>query len=170
MHTQGTRREIGPAAAVSDAAGALRRRTARRRRACRERAALLAVRTEQGAVPLADQHAGRGGFLLLRQPAARRHALLPRPHPPRLPAGLASARCARVEHGPEKWVPVFPRNKREAFARTPCSKRNVSRSASRPRRQSSGRTPPHRRAPASAARARRVYAHRRRPGSATSRP
>jgi hypothetical protein len=26
-----------------------------------------------------------------------------------------------LEHDPEKWVPVFPRDKREAFARRSCS-------------------------------------------------
>jgi hypothetical protein len=26
-----------------------------------------------------------------------------------------------LEHDPEKWIPVFPRDKREAFARRSCS-------------------------------------------------
>ncbi len=29
--------------------------------------------------------------------------------------------CAILEHDPEKWEPVFPRDKREAFARRSCS-------------------------------------------------
>jgi hypothetical protein len=26
-----------------------------------------------------------------------------------------------IEHDPEKWIPVFPRDKRKAFARRSCS-------------------------------------------------
>ena len=40
-------------------------------------------------MPLADQHARSGGFLLLRQHAGRRPALLPGPYPPRLSPQLA---------------------------------------------------------------------------------
>jgi hypothetical protein len=29
--------------------------------------------------------------------------------------------AAELEHDPEKWEPVFPRDKREAFARRSCS-------------------------------------------------
>jgi hypothetical protein len=29
-----------------------------------------------------------------------------------------------VEHDPEKWIPVFPRDKREAFARRSCSNKD----------------------------------------------
>src|SRR6476646_80407 len=32
-----------------------------------------------------------------------------------------------MEHDPEKWVPVFPRDKREAFARRSCSKKKIER-------------------------------------------
>jgi hypothetical protein len=32
-----------------------------------------------------------------------------------------------LEHDPEKWVPVFPRDKREAFARRSCSNKNIER-------------------------------------------
>ena len=30
-----------------------------------------------------------------------------------------------LEHDPEKWKPVFPRDKREAFARRSCSNRKI---------------------------------------------
>jgi len=30
-----------------------------------------------------------------------------------------------IEHDPEKWVPVFPRDKREAFARRSCSNKKI---------------------------------------------
>jgi len=30
-----------------------------------------------------------------------------------------------LEHDPEKWVPVFPRDKREAFARRSCSNKKI---------------------------------------------
>src|SRR5713101_4896768 len=33
----------------------------------------------------------------------------------------------RQEHDPEKWVPVFPRDKREAFARRSCSNKKIER-------------------------------------------
>ena len=32
-----------------------------------------------------------------------------------------------AEHDPEKWVPVFPRDKREAFARRSCSNKKIER-------------------------------------------
>src|SRR6266699_5387462 len=32
-----------------------------------------------------------------------------------------------LEHDPEKWVPVFPRDKREAFARRSCSNNKLER-------------------------------------------
>src|SRR6202011_1862418 len=32
-----------------------------------------------------------------------------------------------LEHDPEKWIPVFPRDKREAFARRSCSNRKIER-------------------------------------------
>src|SRR6266851_10204662 len=32
-----------------------------------------------------------------------------------------------LEHDPEKWVPVFPRDKREAFARRSCSNKKIER-------------------------------------------
>src|SRR5260370_30249890 len=32
-----------------------------------------------------------------------------------------------VNHDPEKWVPVFPRDKREAFARRSCSNKKIER-------------------------------------------
>jgi hypothetical protein len=31
-----------------------------------------------------------------------------------------------LEHDPEKWKPVFPRDKREAFARRSCSNKKIS--------------------------------------------
>src|SRR6266850_928372 len=34
---------------------------------------------------------------------------------------------ARLEHDPEKWAPVFPRDKREAFARRSCSNKKIER-------------------------------------------
>jgi hypothetical protein len=37
------------------------------------------------------------------------------------------ARNDRREHDPEKWVPVFPRDKREAFARRSCSNKKIER-------------------------------------------
>src|SRR3981081_850455 len=33
----------------------------------------------------------------------------------------------RLEHDPEKWKPVFPRDKREALARRSCSTKNEAR-------------------------------------------
>jgi len=30
-----------------------------------------------------------------------------------------------LEHDPEKWKPVFPRDKREAFARRSCSNKEM---------------------------------------------
>src|SRR5579862_857527 len=40
-----------------------------------------------------------------------------------------SATTARAitEHDPEKWIPVFPRDKREAFARRSCSIKQMRR-------------------------------------------
>jgi len=32
-----------------------------------------------------------------------------------------------LKHDPEKWVPVFPRDKREAFARRSCSNKKIER-------------------------------------------
>src|SRR4051794_20797403 len=32
---------------------------------------------------------------------------------------------ATLEHDPEKWAPVFPRDKREAFARRSCSNKKT---------------------------------------------
>jgi hypothetical protein len=32
-----------------------------------------------------------------------------------------------LEHDPEKWEPVFPRDKREAFARRSCSNKKKER-------------------------------------------
>src|SRR5713226_1475511 len=32
-----------------------------------------------------------------------------------------------LEHDPEKWLPVFPRDKREAFARRSCSNKKIER-------------------------------------------
>ncbi len=34
---------------------------------------------------------------------------------------------AELEHDPEKWTPVFPRDKREAFARRPCLNNKIER-------------------------------------------
>jgi hypothetical protein len=36
-----------------------------------------------------------------------------------------SAGGSGIEHDPEKWEPVFPRDKREAFARRSCSKKEM---------------------------------------------
>ena len=36
-------------------------------------------------------------------------------------------RLTPPEHDPEKWVPVFPRDKREAFARRSCSNKKMKR-------------------------------------------
>jgi hypothetical protein len=33
--------------------------------------------------------------------------------------------AALLEHDPEKWEPVFPRDKREAFARRSCSNKKM---------------------------------------------
>jgi len=60
---------------------------------------LLTVRVERSEMPLADQHPRACGFLLLRQHAARRPALLRGPHKARLPAGLPPARRAKVRLG-----------------------------------------------------------------------
>ena len=43
----------------------------------------------------------------------------------RFRSGLVAA--VVVEHDPEKWAPVFPRDKREAFARRSCSNRKIER-------------------------------------------
>jgi hypothetical protein len=32
-----------------------------------------------------------------------------------------------LEHDPEKWTPVFPRDKRKAFARRSCSNNKIER-------------------------------------------
>ena len=88
--------EIHSQAAVSDPAGRLRKRAAAPGGADRKRTPLLAVRTQRQTVPLADQHARRRGFLLLRQHAGGRHALLLGPPPPRLSSGLAPARCEGI--------------------------------------------------------------------------
>src|SRR5712664_2168213 len=45
-----------------------------------------------------------------------------------------------LEHDPEKWVPVFPRDKREAFARRSCSNKKIGRD-DEPRADSEPRTP-----------------------------
>src|SRR5882762_2589826 len=37
------------------------------------------------------------------------------------------SRTGDLEHDPEKWVPVFPRDKREAFARRSCSNKKIER-------------------------------------------
>ena len=34
---------------------------------------------------------------------------------------MGAVAASRLEHDPEKWEPVFPRDKREAFARRSCS-------------------------------------------------
>src|SRR5882757_9508613 len=40
----------------------------------------------------------------------------------------ATCSCGRaLEHDPEKWIPVFPRDKREAFARRSCSNKKIER-------------------------------------------
>jgi hypothetical protein len=38
-----------------------------------------------------------------------------------------AAREWPLEHDPEKWTPVFPRDKREAFARRSCSNKKIER-------------------------------------------
>ena len=86
---QATRRAIGPRLQYHILRAVYDGRTADRRCADRQRAALLAVRTQRAAMPLADQYARRRGFLLLRQHAARRPALLLRAYPPRLQVGLS---------------------------------------------------------------------------------
>jgi hypothetical protein len=42
-------------------------------------------------------------------------------------AAMAAKRNRLVEHDPEKWIPVFPRDKREAFARRSCSNKELER-------------------------------------------
>jgi hypothetical protein len=42
---------------------------------------------------------------------------------PKMPRALR----LRLEHDAEKWVPVFPRDKREAFARRSCSNKKIER-------------------------------------------
>jgi hypothetical protein len=39
----------------------------------------------------------------------------------------AANRGGLLEHDPEQWVPVFPRDKREAFARRSCSNKKMER-------------------------------------------
>ena len=41
-------------------------------------------------------------------------------------AGVAGGRDT-LEHDPDKWVPIFPRDKREAFARRSCSNKKIER-------------------------------------------
>jgi hypothetical protein len=36
-------------------------------------------------------------------------------------------RAGTLEHNPEEWVPVLPRDKREAFARRSCSNKMIER-------------------------------------------
>jgi hypothetical protein len=44
------------------------------------------------------------------------------------PLKIAQPEPARfLEHDPEKWKPVFPRDKREAFARRSCSNNKLER-------------------------------------------
>ena len=46
---------------------------------------------------------------------------------PRYPSPGAVSAGKRLEHDPEKWVPVFPLDKREAFARRSCSNKKIER-------------------------------------------
>jgi hypothetical protein len=41
--------------------------------------------------------------------------------------GKSAKRVFALEHDPEKWEPVFPRDKREAFARRSCSNKKIER-------------------------------------------
>src|ERR1700730_13689632 len=60
-------------------------------------------------MPLANQHAGGGGFLFLRQRTGRRPALLPRPYPPRLPSYLARrAGIGVCDHSADDGSPEPP--------------------------------------------------------------
>src|SRR5882672_12688752 len=43
------------------------------------------------------------------------------------PGWQFARRQQSLEHDPEKWVPVFPRDKREAFARRSCSNKKIER-------------------------------------------
>jgi hypothetical protein len=40
---------------------------------------------------------------------------------------MAGSGGGSLEHNPEKWVPVFPRDKRSAFARRSCSSKKIER-------------------------------------------
>jgi hypothetical protein len=53
-------------------------------------------------------------------------AIGPRNSPSDASGGIARAQRL-LEHDPEKWIPVFPRDKREAFARRSCSNEKTER-------------------------------------------
>jgi hypothetical protein len=42
-------------------------------------------------------------------------------------ADIREVAAEALEHDPEKWTPVFPRDKREAFARRSCSNDKLER-------------------------------------------
>ena len=76
-----------------------------------------------------DRGSTAAGHLRSAEPAARArhdggHAVFPH-HRRRDDGGASGSRLAagfrRLEHDPEKWEPVFPRDKRGAFARRSCS-------------------------------------------------
>src|SRR5258708_6034732 len=58
-------------------------------------------------------------------PSPARHVTVPAGAGLRQVRQLSVAAGVSLEHDPEKWVPVFPRDKREAFARRSCSNKEL---------------------------------------------
>ena len=67
-----------------------------------------------------DAEAGAPARLHHRRKDVRRH--YPDSH-----RGRTRRQVRGLKHDPEKWVPVFPRDKREAFARRSCSNKKIER-------------------------------------------
>ncbi|MGY4488541.1 hypothetical protein ACVWWR_007732 [Bradyrhizobium sp. LM3.2] len=102
-HRAGARAADRAAAAIRDARHDLwRHRRARSHRPDRRCQSLLAAGACREPLPLADLHAWRRRFLLLRQLRIRRPVLLRRPQPPRLPAKLPGARDAQLSRAQKR--------------------------------------------------------------------
>src|SRR6266446_2785409 len=62
------------------------------------------------------------------QPASKRQPEITLPSSLSQPSSYGCDKCPHhLEHDPEKWIPVFPRDKREAFARRSCAYKKVER-------------------------------------------
>ncbi len=74
---------------------------------------------------LCDLVSGGAGAADLALPITPRHSA--RRQPGERTAQRPLRGILALEHDPEKWGPVFPRDKREAFARRSCSNRKIER-------------------------------------------